>query len=132
MSEIPDELRYTEDHVWARRGSGSDLARIGITDYAQDSLGDIVTVTLPAPGQAVVHGQAFGEIESTKSISDLISPFDGTVRAGNDALTDTPEIVNAEPYGQGWILEVEVAPSTLDSQLGALLDAHAYRTLVGE
>jgi glycine cleavage system H protein len=93
MSEIPDELRYTEDHVWARRGSGSDLARIGITDYAQDSLGDIVTVTLPAPGQAVVHGQAFGEIESTKSISDLISPFDGTVRAGNDALRDTPEIV---------------------------------------
>jgi glycine cleavage system H protein len=132
MSEIPGDLRYSEDHLWVRPDPGRSLAQIGITDYAQDSLGDVVTITLPVVGQSVALGEAFGEIESTKSISDLISPLDGTVHARNDLLADTPELVNANPYEQGWMLRVEVAPSTLDSQLGVLMDAHAYRSLVGE
>jgi glycine cleavage system H protein len=132
MSEIPDDLRYSEDHVWVRPDSSQSLAQIGITDYAQDSLGDVANITLPAVGQSLRSGEAFGEIESTKSISDLISPLNGTVHTRNDVLADTPELVNANPYGQGWMLQLEVAPSTLDSQLGDLMDAHAYRSLVDE
>ena len=132
MSEIPDDLRYSEDHLWVRPDANQSLARIGITDYAQDSLGDVVNITLPAVGQSVTPGEAFGEIESTKSISDLISPLDGTVHTRNDLLADTPELVNANPYGQGWLLQVEVVPPSLDSQLGVLMDAPAYRSLVGD
>jgi glycine cleavage system H protein len=132
MSEIPDDLRYSEDHLWVRPDANQSLARIGITDYAQDSLGDVVKITLPAVGQSVTPGEALGEIESTKSISDLISPLDGTVHTRNDVLADTPELVNANPYGQGWMLQVEVTPSSLESQLGVLMDATAYRSLVGD
>jgi glycine cleavage system H protein len=132
MTEIPDDLRYSEDHLWVRPDSSRSLAQIGITDYAQDSLGDVVSITLPAVEQSLTLGEAFGEIESTKSISDLISPLDATVRSRNDVLADTPELVNTNPYGLGWMVQVEVAPSTLDSQLGALMDAEAYRGLVGD
>lgn len=132
MSHTPDDLRYSADHLWVRSDSVQSLAQIGITDYAQDSLGDVVNVTLPTVGQSVTSGQAFGEIESTKSINDLISPIDGTVRALNDLLAASPELVNTDPYGKGWILQVEVASSTLSSQIQALMDPSAYRHLVGE
>jgi len=132
MSEIPDDLRYSEDHLWVRSDSAQSTAQIGITDYAQDSLGDVVNITLPAAGQAVTSGQALGEIESTKSINELVSPLDGQVLTGNDVLVDTPELVNTDPYGQGWMVQVEVASSTLSSQLEALMDSSAYRILVGE
>jgi glycine cleavage system H protein len=132
MSEIPADLRYSEDHLWVRSDSAQSTAQIGITDYAQDSLGDVVNITLPAAGQAVTSGQALGEIESTKSINQLVSPLDGQVITGNDVLVDTPELVNTDPYGQGWMVQVEVASSTLSSQLEALMDSSAYRSLVGE
>jgi glycine cleavage system H protein len=125
-------VSYSVDHIWVRPSLGHSLTRIGVTDYAQDSLGDVVNITLPVIGQAVTRGQAFGEIESTKSINDLISPLDGKVHARNDVLTDAPEVINTDPYGRGWVLEVQVVPSTLSGQLGALMDANAYRTLVGE
>jgi glycine cleavage system H protein len=132
MSEIPHDLRYSEDHLWVRPSSAGSRAQVGITDYAQDSLGDVVNITLPPVGRTVTPRQAFGEIESTKSINDLISPLDGTVRIRNDVLADTPELVNTDPYGQGWMLEVEAAATTLSGQLGALMDSFAYRSLVGE
>jgi glycine cleavage system H protein len=132
MSEIPDDLRYSEDHLWVRPNSVQNRVHVGITDYAQDSLGDVVSITLPPLGQTVTPRQAFGEIESTKSISDLISPLDGTVRVRNDLLADSPELVNTDPFGQGWMLEVEAAATILSDQLGALMDSSAYRLLVGE
>ena len=132
MSEIPAGLRYSEDHLWVRPDPGNSTALVGITDYAQDSLGDVAYVALPELGQALTPGQAFGEIESTKSINDLVSPLDGTVHARNDVLAQTPELVNTDPYGQGWMLEVEVAPSTLSAQLAALMDASAYSSQVSD
>jgi glycine cleavage system H protein len=126
MSEIPADLHYSEDHLWVRPDAATGMALVGITDYAQDSMGDVVNVALPELGQAVTSGQEFGEIESTKTINDLVSPLDGTVHARNDVLAQTPELVNADPYGQGWMLEIGVAPSTLDQQLAALMDAPAY------
>jgi glycine cleavage system H protein len=130
MSEVPSDLRYSEDHLWVRPNSGNNVALVGITDYAQDSLGDVVNVALPELGQALTSGQAFGEIESTKTINDLVSPLDGTVHARNDVLAQTPELVNTDPYGQGWMLVIEVAPSTLREQLAALMDAPAYSSQV--
>ena len=132
MSKMPTDLRYTEDHLWVRPDSNNNLARVGITDFAQDSLGDVVKVFLPGLGQTVTRGQACGEIESTKSINDLISPLDGKIHSRNDVLTDTPELVNTDPYGRGWMFEIEVAPSTLNGQLANLLDAQAYSSVVGD
>ena len=132
MSEIPADLRYSEDHLWVRLDSATSMALVGITDYAQDSMGDVVNVALPELGQAVASGQAFGEIESTKTITDLVSPLDGTVHGRNDVLAQTPELVNTDPYGQGWMLEIEVAPSTLSQQLAALMDAPAYSSQVSD
>jgi glycine cleavage system H protein len=132
MSEIPADLRYSEDHLWVRPDSSTSMALVGMTDYAQDSLGDVVNVALPERGQTVTSGQAFGEIESTKSINDLVSPLDGTVHARNDVLAQTPELVNTDPYGRGWMLEIEVAPSTLSDQLAALMDAPAYISQVSD
>jgi glycine cleavage system H protein len=131
MSEIPDDLRYSEDHLWVRPDSAQS-AHVGITDYAQDSLGDVVNITLPAAGQALTRGRAFGEIESTKSINELVAPLNGQVLTRNDALADTPELVNTDPYGKGWMVQVEVASSTLSNQLPELMDSSAYRSLVGE
>ncbi len=131
MSEIPDSLRYTEDHFWARADSDTGLVRVGVTDFAQQSLGDVVDVTLPRPGETVKAGNACGDIESTKSINDLVAPVDGTVRTRNDNLAGSPELVNTDPYGHGWMFEVEADPSTLDRQLAGLMDAHAYRGLAG-
>ena len=129
MSDILADLRYSKDHLWVRPGAG--LVRVGMTDFAQQSLGDVAEVTLSRPGDTVNAGEACGDIESVKSVSDLIAPVTGTVRTRNDDLTSTPELVNTDPYGQGWMLEVETDPATLGQQLASLLDAAAYRDLVG-
>jgi glycine cleavage system H protein len=121
----PEDLRYTSEHEWVRQGDGS--LRVGITSYAQDALGDIVFVTLPAVGDEVTAGQAFGEVESTKSVSDVYAPVTGRVTARNDALESTPELINGDPYGEGWLVEIE--PSS-DAGLDRLLDAGAYEALV--
>ena len=131
MPDMPAGLRYSKDHLWARPGADADLVRVGVTDFAQQSLGDVVDVSMPRPGGTVTAGEAFGDIESVKSVSDLIAPVTGTVRARNDDLTGTPELVNTDPYGQGWMLEVETDPATLSQQLAGLMDARAYRDLVG-
>ena len=118
----PDDLRYTPQHEWVRTESGR--ARVGITAYAQDALGDIVYVSLPEAGSMIDAGSAVGEVESTKSVSDLYAPISGTVVERNEALDATPELVNSDPYGQGWMFEVEPAdPAALDN----LLTADQYR-----
>ena len=126
MAEVPDDLKYTAEHEWARI-SGSTV-RIGITDFAQESLGDVVYVSLPDVGTIITKGEPFGEVESTKSVSELFGPVDGTVTARNDALDGQPEVINSDPYGAGWIIEVEVADT---AQFDALLDAGTYGTLSG-
>ena len=125
---IPDDLRYTEAHEWVR-DLGDGVVRIGITDHAQSQLGDVVFVQLPDAGLDIVAGASAAEIESTKSVSDVYVPVSGVVRAVNDALVGAPELVNQDPYGAGWILEVALADPT---ELDALLDADAYRELIGD
>ena len=132
MSDIPADLRYSTDHLWARLDAATSLVRTGVTDFAQQSLGDVLDVTPPRPGEIVRAGEACGDIESTKSVSDLIAPITGTVRTRNDALTRTPELVNTDPYGQGWMFEAEIYPSTVSQQLASLPDADAYREPAGE
>jgi glycine cleavage system H protein len=103
----PDELKYTAEHEWVRvPGESAGSVRVGITEYAQDQLGDIVFAELPKAGEQVVAGEACGELESTKSVSDLYAPVSGTVAARNDAAVSAPEIVNSDPYGDGWLFEV--------------------------
>lgn len=116
------QLRYTEQHEWTR--DDGDVIRVGITEYAQEQLGDVVYVDLPAPGAEVERGQAFGEVESTKSVSDLYAPVSGTVTERNEALDDRPELVNEDPTGEGWLVAIE--PRDRD-ELATLLDADAYR-----
>jgi glycine cleavage system H protein len=125
---VPDDVRYSSDHEWVRV-SGGGTARIGITDYAQNSLGDIVYVQMPEPGATVSVGDAIGEVESTKSVSDIIAPVTATVVSRNEALDATPELVNSDPYGDGWMLEVEL---TDPSEVDELLDAAGYAALIGE
>jgi len=120
----PEDLRYTSEHEWVRSPGESDGAvRIGITDFAQDALGDIVYVSLPEVGDDVEKGATVGELESTKSVSDLYAPVSGSVVARNESLDATPELVNSDPYGDGWLFEV--VPSDLD-QVEALLDVDSY------
>lgn len=121
---VPEQLRYSSDHEWV--SVDGSTVRIGITDYAQDSLGDVVFVQAPEVGATVAVGASIGEIESTKSVSDIYSPVSGTVTAVNDALAATPELLNQDPYGEGWICEIQVSgPAEVDS----LLDAAAYTAL---
>lgn len=122
---VPEQLRYSSDHEWLSR-DGSRV-RIGITDYAQDALGDVVYVQLPTVGDAVTAGQTFGEVESTKSVSDIYAPVAGTVVAVNDALADAPQLLNEDPYGEGWICEIEMSDT---AQYDELLEAPAYVELV--
>lgn len=129
MAEIPTDLRYSTDHLWVR--ASDTTMRIGVTDYAQEALGDVIAVTLPAPGDTISAGAAFGDIESVKSVSDLMAPMTGVVRACNDDLASAAEQVNSDPYGNGWIIEAEIDPSTVDQQLTDLMDADAYRQLIG-
>lgn len=122
-SEIPSDLIYTEAHEWVRE-TGSGVVRIGITDHAQSQLGDVVFVQLPAVGDTVVAGDAMGEVESTKSVSDIYVPAGGEVVAVNEALEGSPELINSAPYGDGWIADVKLADA---SALDGMLDAEAYR-----
>lgn len=126
MSDIPADLRYTAEHEWVRP-TGDDTVRVGITDFAQSSLGDVVFVQLPAVGTEVTAGETFGEVESTKSVSDLYAPVSATVVAVNADLEANPALVNTDPYGQGWLLELQVGDGGLDQGLAALLDADGYR-----
>ncbi|MGY1710263.1 glycine cleavage system protein GcvH [Geodermatophilus sp. SYSU D00758] len=123
----PDDRRYTEQHEWAQLQEGG-VVRVGITDHAQDALGDIVFVQLPEVGADVAPGAPIGEVESTKSVSDVYSPVAGVVTAVNEALTDAPETINADPYGAGWLVEVRVEDAA--DPTGELLDAAAYQALV--
>ena len=123
---IPDELRYTAEHEWVRQGG--DTVRVGITDHAQEALGDIVFVTLPEIGTEIEAGESLGEVESTKSVSDIYAPISGEVVARNDVLDARPELVNADPYGDGWMIEVR---PTDPADVDALLDAAAYGKLTG-
>ena len=124
----PDDLKYTAEHEWLRTpGDSAGSVRIGITDYAQDALGDIVYVQLPELGASVTAGAAVGELESTKSVSDVYSPVTGQVVARNDALDATPELVNTDPYGEGWLFEVVIEDEAATVEL---LDAAAYQQLV--
>ena len=125
MEEIPAELRYTTDHEWLRL-EGNDGV-VGITHFAQDALGDVVFVELPAVGTVVTRGQAFGVVESNKSVSDLFAPVSGRVLAVNQVLRDEPELVNQEPYGDGWMIRIAL---TAKSEVEALLDAAGYRAHV--
>ena len=122
---IPEDLRYTAEHEWVS-GDGSGPVRVGITHYAQDALGDIVFVQLPDEGATVHAGDSLGEIESTKSVSEIYAPISGTVVSKNATLTDEPELINAEPYAAGWL--VEIAPDD-PTAVDGLLDAAAYRAL---
>ena len=131
MTDAPSDLRYSSDHLWARVLADDGVVRVGVTDFAQQSLGDVVDVTLPRLGETVRAGEPCGDIESTKSINDLVAPVTGTVRARHDDLASTPELVNSDPYGQGWMFEVETEPASLDQQLAVLMDARAYGEMVG-
>ena len=132
MSDIPSDLHYTAEHEWIRR-SGDDTVRVGITDFAQSALGDVVFVQLPDVGAEVTAGESFGEVESTKSVSDLYAPLSGTVAAVNSELESSPQLVNSDPYGTGWLLDLQVPDTaTLESGLAALLDAEAYRGTLTE
>lgn len=131
MSEIPADLQYTAEHEWVRR-TGDDTVRVGITDYAQSALGDVVFVQLPEVGAELTSGDAFGEVESTKSVSDLFAPLTAKVVAVNEDLEGSPDLVNSDPYGAGWLLELQAAPGELEAGFGALLDAEAYRATLTE
>ena len=126
MSNVPEDLRYTSDHEWVRQEDGGRI-RIGITDYAQDALGDVVFVQLPEPGAKVEAGGSFSEVESTKSVSDIYAPVTGTVVDVNNELADAPQRLNEDPYGEGWICVIEPADP---AQLDQLLSAADYRGLV--
>ncbi|GAB3597781.1 glycine cleavage system protein GcvH [Angustibacter peucedani] len=125
--EFPADLRYTAEHEWVRTGDDGTV-RIGITAYAQDALGDVVFVTLPDAGTDVTPGSACGEVESTKSVSDVYAPVAGTVTARNEALDASPELVNSDPYGEGWMFELRPADA---AAVDALLDADGYRAQLG-
>jgi glycine cleavage system H protein len=122
---VPDELRYSSDHEWVSRDG--DVVKIGITDYAQDALGDVVFVQVPEVGATFASGDSFGEVESTKSVSDVYAPVSGTVVAVNEALADGPQVLNEDPYGDGWICTIRMSDP---AQYDALLDASAYGALI--
>jgi len=126
----PSDLKYTAEHEWVK--VVGDHVRIGITDYAQEALGDIVFVTLPSVGTEVTLGQTFGEVESTKSVSDIFAPLPGVITARNEELDAHPELVNSDPYGEGWMVELAPTGGVLGALASAhLLDADAYRALTG-
>ncbi len=123
--EFPDDVGYTKEHEWARLEGGR--VRIGVTDFAQDALGDVVYVDLPEAGTAIRADEAFGEVESTKSVSDVYSPISGTIVEKNPLIEDAPELVNQQPYGDGWLVLVEPADP---ADVGRLMNAEAYKSMV--
>ena len=128
MSSVPEDLRYTPEHEWVRV-TDDGLVRFGITDHAQDALGDIVFVSLPSVGAVVTSGQPCGEVESTKSVSDIYAPVSGTIVACNSAAETSPETLNTDPYGAGWIADVQVSDSSV---VATLLDAAGYRDITSD
>ena len=124
--QIPDDLRYAENHEWARVESDGSV-RVGISDFAQDQLGDIVFVELPEVGRSIAAGESFGEVESTKSVSDVYAPVAGTISATNEALLDAPEAINSDPYGDGWF--ILIAPDE-GATLDTLMDAAGYASAI--
>ena len=124
---VPEDLRYTSDHEWARLESGT--IRVGLTEYAQDALGDVVFVQLPEAGASVTLGQSFSEVESTKSVSDVYAPLAGKVVEVNTALADAPQRLNEDPYGEGWLCVIELDDP---DAFASLLDANGYRTLIAD
>jgi glycine cleavage system H protein len=126
MSSVPENVKYTKEHEWISE-SGSNRFKVGITDYAQSALGDIVYIQLPKMGQTLQQGSVCGEVESTKSVSEIYAPLSGTVVTLNTALDAAPETMNKDPYGEGWIFEVEI---TDQAQLSSLLDPSAYQALI--
>ena len=122
---VPEELQYTKSHEWVR--TEDDTATIGITDHAQDELGDVVFVELPQQGATLDAGDSFGTVESVKAVSDLYTPIGGEVVEVNEALSDSPEKINEDPYGDGWLVKVRLADT---SELDALLDVNAYKDLL--
>ncbi|MGO8965491.1 glycine cleavage system protein GcvH [Mycobacterium sp.] len=131
MSETPPDLHYTADHEWVRR-TGADTVRVGITDFAQSALGDVVFVRLPDAGTDLTAGEAFGEVESTKSVSDLYAPVSAKVLTVNEDLDASPELVNTDPYGGGWLLDLQVEADALEKGFEELLDAEAYHATLAE
>jgi glycine cleavage system H protein len=131
VSDIPADLYYTEEHEWVQR-TGDDTVRVGITDYAQSALGDVVFVQLPDVGAEVTAGESFGEVESTKSVSDLYAPVSAKVVAVNDDLEANPQLVNSDPYGEGWLVDLQIEAGAADDGLSGLLDAEGYRATVTE
>ena len=129
MSEIPADLSYTTEHEWVQR-TGDDTVRVGITDFAQSALGDVVFVQLPDVGADVTAGESFGEVESTKSVSDLYAPLTAKVVAVNGDLEGDPQLVNSDPYGAGWLVELQADAGSLQTGISELLDAEAYRSHV--
>jgi glycine cleavage system H protein len=131
VSQIPADLYYTTEHEWVQR-TGDDTLRVGITDYAQSALGDVVFVQLPDVGADVTAGDSFGEVESTKSVSDLYAPVSAKVVAVNGDLESNPQLVNSDPYGEGWLIDLQVDAASLDESLAGLLDADGYRATLSE
>jgi glycine cleavage system H protein len=131
VSEIPSDLHYTAEHEWIRR-TGDNTVRVGITDFAQSALGDVVFVQLPDVGTEVTAGESFGEVESTKSVSDLFAPVSAKVVAVNGDLDGNSQLVNSDPYGAGWLIDLEVDAESYEQDLAALLDAEAYRATLAE
>ena len=131
VSEVPPDLYYTSEHEWVRR-TGDDTVRVGITDFAQSALGDVVFVQLPEDGAEVTAGDAFGEVESTKSVSDLYAPLTAKVVAVNGDLEGSPDLVNSDPYGAGWLVDLRVEGGALDDGLAGLLDPDAYQATLTE
>jgi len=125
--DFPEDLKYSKEHEWAR--VESDVVVVGITDYAQDNLGEVVYVELPEEGGQVSRSEAFGIVESTKAVSDLYAPVSGTVVEINDTLLDSPELINEDPYEDGWMIRIEISDS---SELGLLMDSAAYRSFIEE
>jgi glycine cleavage system H protein len=131
VSEIPADLHYTEEHEWVQR-TGDDTVRVGITDYAQSALGDVVFVQLPDVGADVTAGESFGEVESTKSVSDLYAPVSAKVVAVNGDLEANPQLVNSDPYGEGWLVDLQLDAASVEDALAGLLGADGYRATVTE
>lgn len=128
MTTFAEDLRYSSEHEWVRSGN-SNTVRVGITEYAAEALGDVVHVALPTVGEEVAAGDACGELESTKSVSDVFSPVSGVVVAVNESLSDSPETVNSDPYGDGWLFEVELRDT---EELDELMDADSYAEMIAD
>ena len=128
MSDVPEDLKFTAEHEWVRSTDDPSVVRVGITDFAQEALGDVVYVSLPELGTQVAQAATFGEVESTKSVSDLYAPLAGTITSRNEALDAQPELINSDPYGAGWLVEITVVNG---ADLGSLMDADSYRAIAG-